>query len=209
MASDSRVTIHMAASLDGFIARKDGGVDWLETSDHFADGETLELGFEEEYRRVLFRQSDGARERAPAARLSLRLVRRRGRGFRRMPSPRPGRRGLLFHPADLDRRWNLVLRAARPRRRAPSRRGQGLPEWRGGIALRSEAGRRSSMSAQYKPEGWTTVSPYLIVEIGRRAPPPCTSTSGTSMRRTERRLLREPSRCRSRRSETIRIGEVG
>ena len=29
--SDSRVTIHMAASLDGFIARKDGRVDWLET----------------------------------------------------------------------------------------------------------------------------------------------------------------------------------
>jgi len=28
---DSHVTIHMAASLDGFIARKDGRVDWLET----------------------------------------------------------------------------------------------------------------------------------------------------------------------------------
>lgn len=27
---DSRVTLHMAASLDGFIARKDGRVDWLE-----------------------------------------------------------------------------------------------------------------------------------------------------------------------------------
>ena len=32
----------MAASLDGFIARKDGRVDWLETSDEFADGETLD-----------------------------------------------------------------------------------------------------------------------------------------------------------------------
>lgn len=31
----------MAASLDGFIARKDGRVDWLETSDEFAAGETL------------------------------------------------------------------------------------------------------------------------------------------------------------------------
>ena len=40
-AADSRVTIHMAASLDGFIARKDGRVDWLETSDEFAEGETL------------------------------------------------------------------------------------------------------------------------------------------------------------------------
>ena len=35
----------MAASLDGFIARKDGRVDWLETSDEFAGGETLEPGF--------------------------------------------------------------------------------------------------------------------------------------------------------------------
>jgi dihydrofolate reductase len=37
----SRVTIHMVASLDGFIARKDGRVDWLETGDEFADGDTL------------------------------------------------------------------------------------------------------------------------------------------------------------------------
>ncbi len=42
MASgDSRVTIHMAASLDGFIARKDGSFDWLETSDRFDGGEVL------------------------------------------------------------------------------------------------------------------------------------------------------------------------
>jgi len=40
--TDSRVTIHMAASLDGYIARTDGRVDWLETTDEFADGETLE-----------------------------------------------------------------------------------------------------------------------------------------------------------------------
>jgi dihydrofolate reductase len=38
----SHVTIHMVASLDGFIARKDGGVDWLETSDEFAGGETMD-----------------------------------------------------------------------------------------------------------------------------------------------------------------------
>ena len=37
----SRVTIHMAVSLDGFIARKDGTVDWLETSDDFEGGETM------------------------------------------------------------------------------------------------------------------------------------------------------------------------
>lgn len=37
----SRVTIHMVASLDGFIARRDGRVDWLETSDTFEGGETM------------------------------------------------------------------------------------------------------------------------------------------------------------------------
>ena len=46
---DSRVTIHMAASLDGFVARKDGSVDWLETSDEFADGETLDPGYVESF----------------------------------------------------------------------------------------------------------------------------------------------------------------
>jgi len=43
--SDSHVTIHMVASLDGFIARKDGSVDWLEISDEFAGGETLDPEF--------------------------------------------------------------------------------------------------------------------------------------------------------------------
>ena len=35
----------MAASLDGFIARADGSVDWLETSDEFAGGETMDPAF--------------------------------------------------------------------------------------------------------------------------------------------------------------------
>lgn len=47
--ADSRVTIHMAASLDGFIARRDGRVDWLETSDEFPNGVTLEPGFVEAF----------------------------------------------------------------------------------------------------------------------------------------------------------------
>jgi dihydrofolate reductase len=40
-SANSCVTIHMVASLDGFIARRDGRVDWLETSDTFEGGETL------------------------------------------------------------------------------------------------------------------------------------------------------------------------
>ena len=43
--TNSLVTIHMAASLDGFIARKDGRVDWLETSDRFEGGETMDPEF--------------------------------------------------------------------------------------------------------------------------------------------------------------------
>src|SRR5438445_11602294 len=54
MASlDSRVTIHMAASLDGFIARKDGRVDWLETSDEFAGGDTLDPEFVEAFLKTI------------------------------------------------------------------------------------------------------------------------------------------------------------
>ena len=34
----------MVASLDGFIARKDGRVDWLETSDEFIGGQTMDGG---------------------------------------------------------------------------------------------------------------------------------------------------------------------
>jgi len=40
--SASRVTIHMVASLDGFIARKDGSVDRLETDDEFASGDEID-----------------------------------------------------------------------------------------------------------------------------------------------------------------------
>jgi dihydrofolate reductase len=47
--ADSRVTIHMVASLDGFVAGKDGSVDWLETADEFADGESLDPKFVETF----------------------------------------------------------------------------------------------------------------------------------------------------------------
>ena len=50
---DSHVTIHMAASLDGFIARRDGRVDWMETSDEFAGGETIAPGVVEEFLKTI------------------------------------------------------------------------------------------------------------------------------------------------------------
>jgi dihydrofolate reductase len=43
--NQARVTIHMVASLDGFVARKDGSVDWLETPDEFAGGDTMDAAF--------------------------------------------------------------------------------------------------------------------------------------------------------------------
>ena len=51
--TDSRVTIHMVASLDGFVARKDGRVDWLETSDEFAGGDTLDPEFVESFLKTI------------------------------------------------------------------------------------------------------------------------------------------------------------
>lgn len=46
-ATDSRVTIHMAASLDGFVARPDGSTDWMETADVYENGEDLDPAFVE------------------------------------------------------------------------------------------------------------------------------------------------------------------
>jgi len=43
----------MVASLDGFIARTDGRVDWLETSDEFAGGDTMDAGFVEEFLKTI------------------------------------------------------------------------------------------------------------------------------------------------------------
>src|SRR5260370_10935992 len=51
--TDSRVSIHVAARLDGFVARKDGRVDWLETSDECAGGETLDAGFVETFLKTI------------------------------------------------------------------------------------------------------------------------------------------------------------
>jgi dihydrofolate reductase len=43
----------MAASLDGFIARNDGRVDWMETSDEFAGGDTMDPEFVETFLKTI------------------------------------------------------------------------------------------------------------------------------------------------------------
>jgi dihydrofolate reductase len=43
----------MAASLDGFIARKDGRVDWMEVSDEFAGGDTMAPEFVEAFLKTI------------------------------------------------------------------------------------------------------------------------------------------------------------
>ena len=37
----SKITLHMVASLDGFIAKKDGDISWMESNDHYEKGITL------------------------------------------------------------------------------------------------------------------------------------------------------------------------
>ncbi|MEW6323452.1 MAG: dihydrofolate reductase family protein [Acidobacteriota bacterium] len=51
--AESRVTIHMVASLDGFIARRDGRVDWLETADEFPRGDELDPAFVEAFLKTI------------------------------------------------------------------------------------------------------------------------------------------------------------
>jgi dihydrofolate reductase len=76
--TDSQVTIHMAASLDGFIARRDGSVDWLETSDEFANGESLDPGFIEAFLKTIECYVMGARTYETALRFEAKGVMKRG-----------------------------------------------------------------------------------------------------------------------------------
>jgi hypothetical protein len=61
----------LAASLDGFIARKDGSVDWLETSDEFADGATADPGFVEAFLKAIDCYVMGSRTPGLSASASL------------------------------------------------------------------------------------------------------------------------------------------
>ena len=40
-AGESRVTVHMVSSLDGFIAREDGSISWMQSKDLYPKGMTL------------------------------------------------------------------------------------------------------------------------------------------------------------------------
>ena len=61
----------MAASLDGFIARKDGRVDWLETSDEFAGGETMDPEFVETFLKTIDCYVMGSRTYETAVRFEI------------------------------------------------------------------------------------------------------------------------------------------
>lgn len=114
--TDSRVTIHMASSLDGFIARKDGSVDWLETSDEFAGGESMDPGFVEEFFKTIDCYVMGARTYETATRFEA-----QGLGWpygdkpifvlshRELPQTRDS---ITFHSGDLAELVNDRLRPA-------------------------------------------------------------------------------------------------
>jgi dihydrofolate reductase len=113
-SSDARVTIHMAASLDGFIARADGRVDWLETADEFADGETLAPGFIEAFLQTIDCYVMGSRTYETALRFDT-----QGLGWAYGEKPvfvlttrkLPRRRDTVqFHSGDLARFVNDTLR---------------------------------------------------------------------------------------------------
>jgi len=110
----SCITIHMVASLDGFIARKDGSVDWLETFDEFASGVTLEPGFVQEFLKTIDCYVMGSRTYETALRFE-----RRGFGWSYGDKPTfvltsrdlpRTRETVELHSGDLAELVNQVLR---------------------------------------------------------------------------------------------------
>jgi dihydrofolate reductase len=108
----------MAASLDGFIARTDGRVDWLETSDEFVDGDTLEPGFVEAFLKTIDCYVMGSRTYETALRFEA-----QGFGWSygdkptfvltRRSLPRT-RESVEFHSGDLAQFVNVDLRPTFP-----------------------------------------------------------------------------------------------
>jgi len=111
----SRVTIHMVASLDGFIARKDGSVDWLETSDTFEGGDTLTPAAVQEFLRTIDCYVMGSRTYETALNFEA-----RGMGWSYGDTPtfvltsrelRQARKTVQFYSGDLER---LVEKQLKP-----------------------------------------------------------------------------------------------
>jgi dihydrofolate reductase len=67
--SESKVTIHMVSSLDGFIAKKDGDVSWFESADNYENGVSEESA--EEFIRTIDCFIMGSRTYEHALELSL------------------------------------------------------------------------------------------------------------------------------------------
>jgi len=113
---ESRVTIHMAASLDGFIARHDGRVDWLETADAFVGGDTLDPGFVEAFLKTIDCYVMGSRTYETALRFEAQGL---GWSYGDKPTfvltsrelPRT-RQTVEFHSGDLAQFVNARLRPA-------------------------------------------------------------------------------------------------
>jgi dihydrofolate reductase len=115
-STDSIVTIHMAASLDGFIARTDGRVDWLETSDTFSGGKSMKPGYVEAFLKTIDCYVMGSRTYETALRFES-----QGFGWaygdkptfvltsRNLPRSRPN---VEFHSGDLTQFVNERLRPA-------------------------------------------------------------------------------------------------
>lgn len=114
--ADSRITIHMVASLDGFIARRDGSVDWLETADHFAAGDTMDPGSIEAFLKTIDCYVMGSRTYETAVRFA-------GQGLGWPYGDKPTyvltsrelprvRESVRFHAGDVVRFVNDTLRPA-------------------------------------------------------------------------------------------------
>jgi dihydrofolate reductase len=106
----------MAASLDGFIARRDGRVDWLETQDEFAGGASMDPEFVEAFLKTIDCYVMGSRTYETALRFEA-----QGSGWAygdkptfvltRRDLPRT-RDTVEFHSGDLTRLVNERLRPA-------------------------------------------------------------------------------------------------
>ena len=112
----SRVTIHMAASLDGFIAKRDGNVDWLETSDHFEGGERMASESAEAFLRTIDCYVMGSRTYETALKFES-----KGLGWAYGDKPtfvltsrelRKAKNTVEFYSGDLDRLVNGRLKPA-------------------------------------------------------------------------------------------------